>query len=273
MFMEQGGRLFLDGQPLFDHWIQDQWIHSHCNHGLNLMTLEPDQTYDLRLESRHGPGEARCQLFFRPMDLPSQPVARSVWLPDGDWIDLWTGVRASGPRTIQVQAPAQVIPMFVRAGSLFILAPPMQHTGEKPWDPITLDVYPHARRIARGELYEDDRCSNAYLNGAFRRTSVTVRLDALNKQVVLHIGEALGTFPGAPAERSWVLQVHRPPELQKVQRVLIDGQESQDWGSRPMGPAPTPFQVQGPALDAEVIEVALPSRPVSHGRRAVLEFY
>lgn len=53
-----------------------------------------------------------------------EPGAESwpVALPQGDWIDFWTGERLTGPRTIEVAAPLDRIPVFVRAGAALPLA-------------------------------------------------------------------------------------------------------------------------------------------------------
>ena len=259
--MEEGGRLWVDGQL-----VVDQWQHGTWNLGLEAATLLPGQCHALRIETRHGEGEAYCQLFFRPMDLPLEPVARSVWIPEGEWIDAWTGDRLQGPGTREISAGAQRIPMFLRAGSLFLLAPDMQFTGEKPWDPITLDIYPHPARVARAELYEDDHVSNGYRRGACRRAILEARLDAPRKQLTVRIGEAVGTFKDAPASRAWALRLHPAPGLRAIQQVRVDGRVSKAWRLLPQGAAATPFQTQGPALDGAVLQLELPVRPVGQSR-------
>ena len=264
--MEAGGRLFLDGQLVFDHWTQDQWLHSTCNHGLHALTLEPGRTCDLRVEARHGPGEALCQLFFRPMGLDVADQTRPVWVPPGTWLDLWTGQPHEGPGTLQVTVPAGRIPLFVRAGSLFPLAPPMQHTEERPWAPLTLDVYPSPRRVARRELYEDDHWSNAYQRGACARTLLTARMDPHRRHITVRIGRCQGRYPGAPATRAWVVRLHRPPECRTFTRVEVDGEPATDWDLEPVAAVPVPFQGTGPALDAPVLTVRLPPGPVDRAR-------
>ena len=264
--MEAGGRLFLEDQLVFDHWTQDQWIHSTGNHGLNPVTLEPGRSYRLRVEARHGPGEAMCQLFFRPMALDVAPVARTLWLPPGEWIDAWTGQRHHGPHTLSIEAPAARIPLFIRAGSLFPLAPAMQHTEERPWDPITLDLYPSPGRLARAELYEDDHWSNGYLNGACSRTRLSARVDPRRKLITIRIGRAEGSYPGALAERSWRLRLHAGAELRDFTGVEIDGQPVPVPPVRAVGPAATPLQAEGPALDGPVLDLALDPGPVSRPR-------
>ncbi|MBZ6371764.1 MAG: hypothetical protein LBE44_07675 [Microbacterium hominis] len=42
---------------------------------------------------------------------------RRVYLPEGDWIDVWTGESTSGRRSIEVEAPIDQIPVYGRAGA------------------------------------------------------------------------------------------------------------------------------------------------------------
>jgi alpha-D-xyloside xylohydrolase len=65
---------------------------------------------------------------------------RDVYLPRGRWVDLATGEGRDGRRWIEVEAPLDVLPLFVRAGAILPLAPPMLHTDERPLDPLTLQI-------------------------------------------------------------------------------------------------------------------------------------
>jgi hypothetical protein len=257
--MDEGGRLWVDGQL-----VVDQWLHSTWNLGLDPVTLIPGRPYVVRVETRHSGLEATCQLFFRPMYLPSQPVPRQVWIPPGEWLDAWTGARFQGPRTLEVAAPARVIPMFLRAGSIFPLAPEMPHTEARPWDPVTLDLYPSPARAAHAELYEDDHISNGYLKGACRRTALELRQGGAT--VTLQIAAGVGQFPRAPPARAWSLRLHPPPGLGGVQQVRVDGRPVSVWSVLPRGPTPTPFQIRGPALDGEVLQLDLAARPAAQAR-------
>ena len=265
--MEEGGRLWVDGQQ-----VVDQWTHSTWNLGMEAVTLVPGRSCRLRLETRHGEGEATCQLFFRPMDLPARPASRSAWIPEGEWIDAWSGARILGPRTLELQAGVKRIPMFLRAGSLFPLAPDMPHTEAKPWNPITLDIYPHPSRVARAELYEDDHATNAYRRGVSRRTILEARLDVPRKRLTVRIGEAAGACREAPQARAWALRLHAVPGLTSIRQVRVDGELSTGWRLLPQGEAPTPFQLQGPALDGEVLQLELASRPVALPRTVEISY-
>ncbi len=62
------------------------------------------------------------QYLFGP-DLLVAPVYRpgthrAVYLPEGMWLDYWTGEPHEGPQTLEVEAPLETIPLFVRAGAI-----------------------------------------------------------------------------------------------------------------------------------------------------------
>ena len=66
---------------------------------------------------------------------------RRVWFPAGEWVDFWTGEVVSGPVHRVVQAPLEVLPLYVRAGAVIPMGPVQQHTSELGLEPLTLHVY------------------------------------------------------------------------------------------------------------------------------------
>jgi alpha-glucosidase len=100
---------------------------------------------------------------------------RLVYLPAGLWYDYWTNKKYTGGTMISVEAPLDVVPMFVRGGAMIPVGPSMNYIGEKPFDPVTVNIYPDDSGLASGTLYEDDGLSPAYKTGAFRRTTFSVR--------------------------------------------------------------------------------------------------
>ena len=98
--------------------------------------------------------------------------ARDVYLPAGRWYDFASGaVVDSTGQLRRVDAPLERAPIFVRGGSIVPSTIAMNHTGEKPWNPLRFDIYPDAGGAAHGELYEDDGLTPAYQQGALRRTA------------------------------------------------------------------------------------------------------
>lgn len=70
---------------------------------------------------------ARYQYMFGP-DLLVAPMYqpgthRAVYLPEGEWVDWWSGSMLDGKQTIEVHAPLAQIPLFVRSGAMLPLLP------------------------------------------------------------------------------------------------------------------------------------------------------
>lgn len=107
--------------------------------------------------------------------LLAAPVTREgatmqrVYLPAGRWLDWHTGAAYDGGQTVVVDAPLDRLPLFLSATGIVPTQPVVQHTGETPGGPLTLDVFP-AADAGHGELYEDDGASFAYEDGAYRLT-------------------------------------------------------------------------------------------------------
>jgi len=71
--------------------------------------------------------EAKDEYMFGPDFLISPVtdagVARPVYLPAGDWVNYWTGLQATGEKTLNVDAPVDTIPVYVRAGAVIAKIP------------------------------------------------------------------------------------------------------------------------------------------------------
>jgi alpha-D-xyloside xylohydrolase len=97
-------------------------------------------------------------------------VSRSVYLPAGvDWYNYWTNERLRGGQTIQVNAPIDVLPLFVRAGSILPLGEPIESTAQTQ-KIANLRIYPGAN--ADFALYDDDGKTYAYEHGGAQITQL-----------------------------------------------------------------------------------------------------
>jgi len=93
--------------------------------------------------------------------------ARDVYLPAGTWYDFNTNAAVDGGKTIHVDAPLDVTPAYVEAGTILPLGPVIQSTSLGVEDPLEIRVYPGAD--ADFTLYEDDGTTYAYEHGASSR--------------------------------------------------------------------------------------------------------
>jgi alpha-glucosidase len=121
---------------------------------------------------------------------------RLVYLPKGVWYDYWTNKKYVGGTTFMFEAPLETVPLFVRGGAIIPTGPNLNYVGEKPLDPITLNIYPDDDGSASLRLYEDDGVSPAYKQESFRRTTMSARREGLGYAVSM--GAPLGRYnPGA----------------------------------------------------------------------------
>jgi alpha-D-xyloside xylohydrolase len=79
---------------------------------------------------------------------------RSVYLPEGDWFDFWTGSKIFGAQTVTVTPSLETIPVFVKSGTILPLAQPTLHTNDPSAFKLVVRAYGGSLRTAT--LYEDD---------------------------------------------------------------------------------------------------------------------
>jgi len=126
---------------------------------------------------------------------------RKVYLPTGNWFDANTGKAMSGSQTLELApVPLDVIPFYVRAGTILPMGPVIQSTAEAE-DPLEVRIYPGAD--ADFSLYEDDGTTYAYENGRFTRISMHWDED----KYVLTVRNRTGSYPRMLATRHLLIRL------------------------------------------------------------------
>ena len=109
---------------------------------------------DLRDEYMFGPA-----VLVAPV-IQQGATTRSVYLPAGaDWYNYWTNQRLHGGQTIEVDAPIDILPLFIRAGSILPVGEPIESTAQSQ-KIAALRIYPGANTDFA--LYDDDGKTYAY---------------------------------------------------------------------------------------------------------------
>lgn len=130
----------------------------------------------------------------------SAPKTYEVYLPQGcGWYDYWTGEKHDGGRSIMADAPLSRSPLYVREGSIVPIGPDVQYCNEKPWDELTLNVYPGAD--AQFTLYEDEGDGYGYLAGEF----CEIPMKWNDRSRTLTIDKNRGTYKGMPQQRKFTV--------------------------------------------------------------------
>ncbi len=140
-----------------------------------------------------------------------------VYLPQAPagWYDFWTERHLAGGQSLETDAPLDMIPVFVPAGSILPLGPEKQYIAEKSDAPIELRVYPG--KDAAFTLYEDEGTNYNYEKGQYS----TIPLKWNDRLGELEIGARTGSFPGMPA--NLIFSVHLAGATSPAQLVSYSG--------------------------------------------------
>ena len=148
--------------------------------------------------------------------------SKNVYLPEGIWIDYGNKrTEYSGEQWVTVDAPLDVIPMFVRKGSIIPQMPVMNYTDEKPVYPLTFEIFPAVTGSeASFSLYEDAGTDLGYLRGEFMRTPVVCL--TTEKGYTLKLGVRTGEKYTVCGQRNLIFRIHAE---QMPREAIMDGKK------------------------------------------------
>ncbi|OGV51815.1 MAG: hypothetical protein A2017_18915 [Lentisphaerae bacterium GWF2_44_16] len=122
-----------------------------------------------------------------------------IYLPEGRWIDFWTGKLYRGGKTYKIEWPDdRGGGIFIREGAIIPFGPVMQYRGEVKLDKLELHIFP-SEEESFFELYEDDGISFDYQKGMFSKTLITCR--RMKNAVTVEIADPAGKH--IPPEHEW----------------------------------------------------------------------
>ncbi|MEQ8552576.1 MAG: glycoside hydrolase family 31 protein [Cyclobacteriaceae bacterium] len=122
--------------------------------------------------------------------------AKEVYLPKGsDWYDFWTNEKLDGGQMISKKSPIDIIPLYIKSGSILPIGPDVQYAEEKDWSELEIRIY--TGTDGTFELYEDENDSYNYEKGAY---SIT-RFAWIQNEKQLTIDKREGSFSGMLEDR------------------------------------------------------------------------
>jgi alpha-glucosidase (family GH31 glycosyl hydrolase) len=131
-------------------------------------------------------------------------TAQKVFLPEGKWINYWTGEAMKGTEEHSVAAPIYQVPLFVKQGAIIPMRNYASSIEKGNNNTLLLHVYPGAN--GSFNLLEDDGTSNDYLNGIY--ASTIIELKNSPGKFVLTINPLQGKYSGMSPTRNWILNIH-----------------------------------------------------------------
>src|SRR5258708_24748563 len=186
--------------------------------------------------------------------------------PGGGWIEWPTGKRLAGGNTVHRSFSIEQTPVYLKEGAIVPMQPPMGYTGQKPVDPLIINVWPLSPGSSSNySVYEDSGISVDYQHGVFTRTPIkaTQTADTLR----IEIRPVQGSFPGMIRNRSYELRLpaDSPPE-----RVAVNGAAVVHAG--PTGPTRSTGKA-GWTFEGNTLTTVIPVPASSVATRVTIEVH
>lgn len=149
--------------------------------------------------------------------------SNTVYLPEGEWTDFWTGERVKGGSTITHAYPDNRAGLlFVRPGAIIPMQRDMNFVGEHPLDTLTVRVYPEGKSAFT--MLEDDGISYDFEQGAVARTTFQSNLS--DRQMEFEVLPVEGKYKGMYTRRVYQLEIRL---AQQPRRVFVNGMKTGDF--------------------------------------------
>ena len=140
---------------------------------LPLYYYEPvnDKVYEYKNEYYFGNDLIVCPVTLK-LDEKSGLSKTKIWLPEGNWFDIFTGVRYSGNRELEIYRDLEDIAVFAREGSILPLATDTHTNDIKA--PSELDLHIFTGKAGEFTLAEDEKEYKTYVESDWAYTGYEI---------------------------------------------------------------------------------------------------
>lgn len=122
-----------------------------------------------------------------------------VWLPEGNWYDIFTGLCYRGGRKMNLYRDITTMPVFAKAGAVIPLQEDYMEKADE--NPHSMHLYVYAGKDGSFTLYEDDNHTNDYQEGK----CVTTLYSWQDEDGCLQIHGAKGELALIPERRDYTV--------------------------------------------------------------------
>jgi hypothetical protein len=138
-------------------------------------------------------------------DAEGNDVRHGIYLPDGMWIDYFSGEHYKGGRIINsYDAPLWKQPLFVKAGAIVPLTHPHNNVNEIDPSIRIYDIYPYGE--SSFTEYDDDGRTQAYLLGKYVETKVSSQVK--KGKATITVAPTTGYFEGFEIKKSTEMRIY-----------------------------------------------------------------
>ena len=147
-------------------------------------------------------------------DEEGNDIRNGIYLPEGTWIDYFTGDKYAGNRIINnIAAPLWKLPVFVKNGAIIPLTNPNNNVSEINPKLRIYELYPAG--YSSFTEYDDDGTTEAYKTGKGANTKIESKVDAKNN-VTVTVFPTEGEFDGFIKEKMTEFRINVTAKPQKI---------------------------------------------------------
>lgn len=191
---------------------------------IRAMMLEWPNAYTLgtatRYQYMYGPWFLVAPVYQQTAaDDNGNDIRDGIYLPEGEWIDYFSGEMYEGGRVINnYEAPLWKLPLFVRNGAVIPMTNPNNNVSQIDRTLRIYEIYPSGHTSFTE--YDDDGTTEAYRRGEFATTSI--ESEAVGDRVTVTIHPSEGDFAGFERMKRTELRINVTAEPDGV-KAYVDG--------------------------------------------------
>ena len=139
-------------------------------------------------------------------DEQGNDIRNNIYLPEGEWIDYFTGDMYEGNCVINsYDAPLWKLPVFIKNGAIIPMANPNNNVSEINKNLRIYELYPFG--YSTFAEYDDDGVSEEYKQGTGVTTIIESEVDSKNN-VTVTINPAVGDFEGFVKDKATEFRIN-----------------------------------------------------------------
>ena len=249
--VDDGVRVYVNDSLVLDKFFANDSVT------YDVIKLSKDASYDIKFEYYEAAGGAYLSALYKN---ESNLFTKSVYLPDGEWMNVFTGEIYQGKQTYEFTCDLLSSPLFVRLGSITPLVENASNTTEIDWNNITYDVYPSKNASDTGFVYEDDKETTAYKYNQNRILNYSYNYLENENVIVIKLNGSQGKFDGSECtlNKNYSIRYHLLEGMSSISKVTVNGKVT-SMNMNKVNSNAFPFAYQGGSATEDVISIEFSS--------------
>ena len=146
-------------------------------------------------------------------DKEGNDVRNGIYLPEGSWIDYFTGDLYQGGRILNnFEAPLWKLPLFVKQGAILPMTTAHNNVGQMDKHLRVYELYPGGN--TEFTEYDDDGVSEAYRSGQYATTRIRSVVEGADLNV--YVEPVQGSFAGMETHKSTYFRINVTAQPKKL---------------------------------------------------------